>query len=116
MQEEVQIDATVKRILFGETMEGRICKLIQEEKGREKKARKSIRIIIPGHTADFMDGKNTYRKQNGYGTNKEINNFDLKTNKVLRVLLYIPFGGMAKKSRISSFILCLKKTTPIPAW
>ena len=39
---------------------------VQEEKRLKKKAKKKDKkYIIPGHTADFMDGKNTYRKQNG---------------------------------------------------
>ncbi|MEX0417996.1 hypothetical protein [Bacillus sp. C30] len=37
---------------------------IQEEKRLEKKA-KNKKYSIPGNTADFMNGKNTYRKENG---------------------------------------------------
>ncbi|HFR4151508.1 TPA: hypothetical protein ACHVJ6_005510 [Bacillus cereus] len=35
---------------------------VQEEKRLKKKAKK---YSIPGNTAEFMDGKNTYRKENG---------------------------------------------------
>ncbi|PGQ34452.1 hypothetical protein COA05_16490 [Bacillus thuringiensis] len=41
---------------------------IQEEKRLKKKAKnknKNKKYSIPGITADFMDGKNTYRKDNG---------------------------------------------------
>ncbi|MCQ6333820.1 MULTISPECIES: hypothetical protein [Bacillus cereus group] len=39
---------------------------IQEEKRLKKKAKKkNKKYNIPGNTADFMDGKNTYRKDNG---------------------------------------------------
>ncbi|MDF9507500.1 hypothetical protein P5808_29950 [Bacillus cereus] len=38
---------------------------IQEEKRLKKKAKKkNKKYSIPGNTADFMDGKNTYRKDN----------------------------------------------------
>lgn len=47
---------------------------IQEEKRLKKKAKKkNKKFSIPGNTADFMNGKNTYHKENGYGS-KEINN------------------------------------------
>ncbi|HDR8160688.1 MULTISPECIES: hypothetical protein [Bacillus cereus group] len=39
---------------------------VQEEKRLKKKAKKkNKKYRIPGSTADFMDGKNTYRKENG---------------------------------------------------
>ncbi|MDA2462644.1 MULTISPECIES: hypothetical protein [Bacillus cereus group] len=43
---------------------------IQEEKRLKKKdkkknKKKNKKYSIPGNTADFMDGKNTYRKENG---------------------------------------------------
>ena len=39
---------------------------IQEEKRLKKKAKKKNKKYgIPGNTADFMNGKNTYRKENG---------------------------------------------------
>ena len=41
---------------------------IQEEKRLKKKAKKknkNRKYSIPGNTADFMDGKNTYHKDNG---------------------------------------------------
>jgi hypothetical protein len=40
---------------------------IQEEKRLKKKARKkkNKKFSIPGNTADFMNGKNTYHKENG---------------------------------------------------
>ncbi|PFV69499.1 hypothetical protein COL05_28910 [Bacillus sp. AFS059628] len=43
---------------------------VQEEKRLKKKAKKKAknknkRYSIPGNTADFMSGKNTYRKENG---------------------------------------------------
>ncbi|MEK4697690.1 hypothetical protein MKX31_27480 [Bacillus sp. FSL M8-0063] len=39
---------------------------IQEEKKLKKKAKKkNKKYSIPGKIADFMDGKNTYRKKNG---------------------------------------------------
>lgn len=39
---------------------------IQEEKRLKKKAKKkNKKYSIPGNTADFMNGKNTYRKENG---------------------------------------------------
>ncbi|MBJ8076924.1 hypothetical protein JDS92_16365 [Bacillus cereus group sp. N12] len=39
---------------------------IQEEKRLKKKAKKkNKKYSISGNTADFMDGKNTYRKENG---------------------------------------------------
>lgn len=43
---------------------------IQEEKRLKKKAKKknkkkNKKYSIPGNTVDFMDGKNTYRKENG---------------------------------------------------
>ncbi|PFO62291.1 hypothetical protein COC47_26830 [Bacillus cereus] len=38
---------------------------IQEEKRLKKKAKKkNKKYSIPGNTAAFMDGKNTYRKEN----------------------------------------------------
>ncbi|HFU4564094.1 hypothetical protein ACIQUE_25370 [Bacillus cereus] len=40
--------------------------VIQKEKRLKKKAKKkNKKYNIPGNTADFMDGKNTYRKENG---------------------------------------------------
>ncbi|WP_255294498.1 hypothetical protein [Bacillus cereus] len=39
---------------------------VQEEKRLKKKAKKkNKKYSIPGNTADFMNGKNTYRKENG---------------------------------------------------
>ncbi|HHT7174554.1 TPA: hypothetical protein ACTZ3H_005381 [Bacillus cereus] len=40
---------------------------IQEEKRLKKKKakKKNKKYSIPGNTADFMNGKNTYRKENG---------------------------------------------------
>ncbi|HFJ9281186.1 MULTISPECIES: hypothetical protein [Bacillus] len=41
---------------------------VQEEKRLKKKAKKkkkNKKYNIPGKTADFMDGKNIYRKENG---------------------------------------------------
>ncbi|PEE55461.1 hypothetical protein [Bacillus cereus] len=43
---------------------------IQEEKRLKKKdkkknKKKNKKYSIPGNTADLMDGKNTYRKENG---------------------------------------------------
>lgn len=39
---------------------------IQEEKRLKKKAKnKNRKFSIPGNTADFMKGKNTYHKENG---------------------------------------------------
>ncbi|MED1093364.1 hypothetical protein [Bacillus paramycoides] len=39
---------------------------IQEEKRLKKKAKKNNKkYSIPGNTADFMNGKNTYHKENG---------------------------------------------------
>jgi len=39
---------------------------VQEEKRLKKKAKKNNKkYSIPGNTADFMNGKNTYRKENG---------------------------------------------------
>ncbi|MFE5392669.1 hypothetical protein [Bacillus thuringiensis] len=40
---------------------------IQEEKRLKKKKakKKNKKYSIPGNTVDFMDGKNTYRKENG---------------------------------------------------
>ncbi|HEF1903538.1 TPA: hypothetical protein R9Y97_002840 [Bacillus cereus] len=42
---------------------------IQEEKRlkkkKAKKKNKNKKYSIPGNTADFMDDKNTYRKENG---------------------------------------------------
>ncbi|MHA4095597.1 hypothetical protein [Bacillus cereus] len=39
---------------------------IQEEKRLKKKdKKKNKKYSIPGNTADFMDSKNTYRKDNG---------------------------------------------------
>lgn len=39
---------------------------VQEEKRLKKKAKKkNKKYNIPGNTADFMDGKNTYCKKNG---------------------------------------------------
>ncbi|EJS56237.1 hypothetical protein ICG_02435 [Bacillus cereus BAG1X1-3] len=36
------------------------------EKSKEKrKKKKKKKYSIPGNTADFMNGKNTYRKENG---------------------------------------------------
>ncbi|HDX9535698.1 TPA: hypothetical protein ROX87_005192 [Bacillus thuringiensis] len=37
---------------------------VQEEKRMKKKA-KNKKYSIPGNTAGFMNGKNTYRKENG---------------------------------------------------
>ncbi|WP_179874330.1 hypothetical protein [Bacillus wiedmannii] len=37
---------------------------VQEEKRMKKKA-KNKKYRIPGNTAGFMNGKNTYRKENG---------------------------------------------------
>ncbi|MDA2638847.1 hypothetical protein PDQ79_30890 [Bacillus cereus] len=40
--------------------------MMREEKRLEKKARKkNKKYSIPGHTADFMNGQNTYYKING---------------------------------------------------
>ncbi|MDX5928706.1 hypothetical protein [Bacillus cereus group sp. BfR-BA-00967] len=33
--------------------------------GREKAKKKNKKFSIPGNTADFMNGKNTYHKENG---------------------------------------------------
>ncbi|PFI75671.1 hypothetical protein [Bacillus cereus] len=39
---------------------------IQEEKRLKKKVKKKKKkYSIPGNTTDFMDSKNTYRKENG---------------------------------------------------
>ncbi|MFB6732537.1 hypothetical protein ACFCVW_29425 [Bacillus mobilis] len=39
---------------------------VQEEKRLKKKAKKrNKKYRIPGNTADFINGKNTYRKENG---------------------------------------------------
>ncbi|HDX9660203.1 TPA: hypothetical protein ROY05_004929 [Bacillus toyonensis] len=39
---------------------------VQEVKRLKKKAKKkNKKYSIPGNTADFMNGKNTYRKENG---------------------------------------------------
>ncbi|MED0890385.1 hypothetical protein P4T46_29290 [Bacillus mycoides] len=39
---------------------------VQEEKRLKKKAKKNNKkYSIPGNKADFMNGKNTYRKENG---------------------------------------------------
>ncbi|MED0950868.1 hypothetical protein [Bacillus mobilis] len=39
---------------------------IQEEKRLKKKAKKkNKKYSIPGNIADFMNGNNTYRKENG---------------------------------------------------
>lgn len=39
---------------------------VQEEKRLKKKTKKKTKkYSIPGNTADFMNGKNTYRKENG---------------------------------------------------
>ena len=39
---------------------------VQEEKSLKKKAKKKDKKYrIPGNTADFMNGKNTYHKENG---------------------------------------------------
>ncbi|WP_264448983.1 hypothetical protein [Bacillus cereus] len=39
---------------------------VQEEKRLKKKAKKkSKKYNIPGNQADFMNGKNIYRKENG---------------------------------------------------
>ncbi|AJH17111.1 hypothetical protein [Bacillus mycoides] len=39
---------------------------VQEEKRLKKKAKKkNKKYSIPDNTADFMNGKNTYRKENG---------------------------------------------------
>ncbi|MEX0139153.1 hypothetical protein MRBLBA71_006014 [Bacillus nitratireducens] len=39
---------------------------VQEEKRLKKKAKKkNKKYSIPGNTADFMNDKNTYRKENG---------------------------------------------------
>ncbi|MFT4142760.1 MAG: hypothetical protein QM671_28045 [Bacillus sp. (in: firmicutes)] len=40
--------------------------MIQEEKKIQKKGmKKNKKYSIPGNVADFMDGKDTYRKNNG---------------------------------------------------
>ncbi|MBC6974922.1 hypothetical protein H9I32_21840 [Bacillus sp. Xin] len=39
---------------------------VQEEKRLKKKdKKKNKKYSIPGNTTDFMNGKNTYRKENG---------------------------------------------------
>ncbi|MFJ8219709.1 hypothetical protein [Bacillus cereus] len=39
---------------------------VQEEKRlKEKTKKKNKKYSIPGNTADFTNGKNTYRKENG---------------------------------------------------
>ncbi|PEC18885.1 hypothetical protein [Bacillus cereus] len=39
---------------------------VQEEKRLKKRAKKNNKkYSIPGNTADFMNGKDTYRKENG---------------------------------------------------
>ncbi|AXK21442.1 MULTISPECIES: hypothetical protein [Bacillus] len=37
---------------------------VQEEKRMKRKVKKK-KYSIPGNTVDFMNGKNTYRKENG---------------------------------------------------
>ncbi|EJS62437.1 hypothetical protein CN425_01825 [Bacillus cereus] len=38
---------------------------VQEEKRLKKAKKKNKKYSIPGNTADFMNGKNTYHKENG---------------------------------------------------
>ncbi|PEA00900.1 hypothetical protein [Bacillus cereus] len=38
---------------------------VKRLKKKAKKKKKNKKYSIPGNTADFMDGKNTYRKENG---------------------------------------------------
>ncbi|PEQ09128.1 hypothetical protein [Bacillus toyonensis] len=38
---------------------------VQEEKRLKKVKKKKKKYSIPGNTADFMNGNNTYRKENG---------------------------------------------------
>ncbi|HFJ9472449.1 hypothetical protein [Bacillus cereus group sp. MYBKT111-2] len=46
---------------------------VQEEKSLKKKAKKKDKKYrIPGNTADFMNGKNTYRKENGVWRQRKI--------------------------------------------
>ncbi|MEC2863797.1 hypothetical protein BK767_04360 [Bacillus thuringiensis serovar kyushuensis] len=40
-------------------------RLKKKKKKKAKKKNKNKKYTIPGNTADFMDGKNTYRKENG---------------------------------------------------
>ncbi|GLV64706.1 hypothetical protein Bmyc01_33760 [Bacillus mycoides] len=39
--------------------------LEKSKEKRKKKKMKNKKYSIPGNTADFMNGKNTYRKENG---------------------------------------------------
>ncbi|KAA0764403.1 hypothetical protein [Bacillus sp. SH5-2] len=46
---------------------------VQEEKRLKKKAKKKDKKYrIPGNTVDFMNGKNTYRKENGVWRQRKI--------------------------------------------
>lgn len=45
--------------------EKRLKKKKKKKKAKKKKKNKNKKYTIPGNTADFMDGKNTYRKENG---------------------------------------------------
>ncbi|WP_439876948.1 hypothetical protein ACSLGG_31370 (plasmid) [Bacillus mycoides] len=40
-------------------------KAVQEEKRLKKAKKNNKKYSISGNTADFMNGKNTYRKENG---------------------------------------------------
>ncbi|OJE42514.1 hypothetical protein BAQ49_11800 [Bacillus proteolyticus] len=39
--------------------------IILEKSKEKRKKMKNKKYSIPGNTADFMNGKNTYRKENG---------------------------------------------------
>ncbi|MCE0555006.1 hypothetical protein LQK80_34145 [Bacillus thuringiensis] len=47
-------------------MEGRFTSCCRREEGEEKAKKKNMKYSIPGNTADFMNGKDTFRKENGY--------------------------------------------------
>lgn len=46
-------------------MEGGFASYSRREKAEEEGQKKNKKYSIPGKTADFMDGKNTYYKENG---------------------------------------------------
>ncbi|HDR8029651.1 MULTISPECIES: hypothetical protein [Bacillus] len=40
--------------------------VVEEKRVKKKAKKKNMKYSIPGNTADFMNGKDTFRKENGW--------------------------------------------------
>ncbi|WP_433775302.1 hypothetical protein [Bacillus wiedmannii] len=66
MQREKDLLKQWKADLQAVQEEKRLKKKAKKKKAKKKKAKKkNKKYSIPGNTADFMNGKNTYHKENG---------------------------------------------------